>query len=288
VLAFSVTPFTDGGDVDAEALAVHVDRLAGGSVGCIVVCGAVGEFAALTSGEWSTCVRTAVEAARGRVPVVAGIGHGVRTACELGAAAAALGAAGLMVNPYATPNLPIAGIADYYRAVADASGLGLMAFSRRHAVYTPETLAALSAVECVVALKDEYGDLALFNESIARFGDRFAWINGMAELLAAPYFAARAQAFTSGLVNFAPDLVTRIWRAGEAGEWERLQRLVGTYVAPIAELRARTPGNDVTVVKEAMSLRGLGSGRVRPPLAALCEEQREELRGMLDRLAGHS
>src|SRR5262245_41339351 len=97
------TPFrAGGGAVDEEALRRHVDRLVSGGVHGLVPCGTTGEAPTLSAAEWELTVRVTLDAARGRVPVVAGAGNNdtsatvekVRRAKELGAAGA------LVVTPY--------------------------------------------------------------------------------------------------------------------------------------------------------------------------------------------
>src|SRR4051794_15496370 len=222
VIAFTPTPFTGDDRVDYDGLARQVDFLCRSGAHVVVVCGGVGEFFSLELDEYRDSIRVGVEAAAGRVPVLAGIGHSTRIACGLAEHAERVGADGLMINPLYFIEPSEAGILRHYRELGQASGLGVMMFSTRNAVYGPDTVARLAEVESVVALKDEWGDLKLFVETKERLGDRMAWINGMAEVLAAPYFAAGAQAFTSGIVNFAPELTLAVWQAGAAGDWAEL------------------------------------------------------------------
>src|SRR5215208_7927997 len=73
VLPALITPFTaDGRAIDTEALAAMVDRLVAGGVGGLVPGGSTGEFTTLSHDERRLLVETTVEAAAGRVPVVAG------------------------------------------------------------------------------------------------------------------------------------------------------------------------------------------------------------------------
>ena len=75
VLPALITPFTDdGGAIDEHALAAIVDRLVGAGVGGLVPGGSTGEFTTLTTAERRRLVEITVEAADGRVPVVAGTG----------------------------------------------------------------------------------------------------------------------------------------------------------------------------------------------------------------------
>ena len=281
VIAFTPTPFRADEQPDLEALAEQVDFLCSSGVQSVVVCGGVGEFYALQLDAYCACIRTAVEAAQKRVPVLAGIGHSTAIACQLAAYAAQVGAAGLMINPlyFITPATD--GLARHYRALAAASDLGMMIFSTRGAVYSVDELERLAEVENVIALKDECGDLRMFSEMVDRLGDRYAWINGMAETLAVPYAAAGAAAMTSGLVNLVPSISIAVWEAAVTGHYDEVRRLVWEQLLPLIRLRERRPGYHITVLKEALTLLGRTGGTMCSPLVPLTESERQELRQAL-------
>src|SRR5262245_56206176 len=69
-----ITPFTAGDDVDVKALARIVDAQITRGIDGLVACGTTGEAPALSPEEHELALRTTVEAARGRVPVIAGTG----------------------------------------------------------------------------------------------------------------------------------------------------------------------------------------------------------------------
>jgi 5-dehydro-4-deoxyglucarate dehydratase len=173
------------------------------------------------------------------------------------------------------------GIIRHYQALARATGLGLMVYSTKGSVATPTLMRRLAEIDSVVALKDEYGDLRLFAEMVQELGSRIVWVNGMAEVWAAPYFVLGAQAFTSGLVNFAPKLSLQVWETGSAGRWDDLQSFVARKIRVLATLRERKRGYSVTVIKEAMNLLGLRGGTIRSPLVPLASEDRQDLRHAL-------
>src|SRR3954451_11942821 len=99
VLPGLITPFTDDGDaIDTRALAALVERLVGAGVGGLVPGGSTGEFTTLTNAERRQLVEVTVDAAAGRVPVVAGTGAlSTRETVELSLHAERAGAAAVMV-----------------------------------------------------------------------------------------------------------------------------------------------------------------------------------------------
>ena len=102
VLPALLTPFDERGDVDARALADHVEFLIESGVDGIMPCGTTGETALLEADETLAVVRTVVEAAAGRVPVIAHVGRPSTTAtARLIEAAIDAGAAGVSaIVPY--------------------------------------------------------------------------------------------------------------------------------------------------------------------------------------------
>src|SRR5207237_5366412 len=143
------------------------------------------------------CMRIGVGAAGRRVPVVVGIGHSTRMACQLAQHAHAVGADGLLVHPFYFVSPPDEGIVAHYAALSQASPLGMIVYHTRESVYAPALVERLAGIDAVVALKDEVGELKTFVEMRERVGSRLAWIDGMAELLLEPYLAAGAQGMTS-------------------------------------------------------------------------------------------
>ena len=207
-------------------------------------------------------------AVAGRVPLIVGIGHGTRIAAGLAADAARAGADGLMVDPFWFGDPADDGLVAHYRALAEASGLGLIVFSTKGQTYRLDQLLRLAELDGVIALKEEAGDAELFAAARDAIGSRWAWINGMAELHVARYAALGADAFTSGLINVAPDLTRSVRDAAAAGRWDTVGELV-ERIRPFSALRAKAPGYSTAVIKEAMAMLGKpGGGRVRPPHGA--------------------
>jgi 5-dehydro-4-deoxyglucarate dehydratase len=91
------------------------------------------------------------------------------------------------------------------------------------------------------------------------------------------YYAIGIRAFTSSIVNVAPDVAVRLHELASAGDREPLSQLMESMVMPSYELRARRRGYEVTVVKELMNRIGLRGGAVRPPLPQLRPEDAADL-----------
>ncbi len=282
VIAFAPTPFHADERLDLDSLARHVDFLCQSGVKSIVVCGGVGEFFALNYAEHRDVVHTAVESAMGRAIVLAGVGQSTGEACRIAERAAKAGVDGLMVNPMYFIQPSPDGWYSHYAALARATGLGLMVFSTSGASHSPDSLERLAEIPEVVAFKDELGDLKLFGEIVDRISERLVWVNGMAELMLAPYISLGAQAVTSGMINLSPPLSQAIWDAAVEGRLTDLQALLRGGPRRLARLRERRAGYPIMVIKEALNMLGRpGGGFGRLPLTPLLPADGDELRELL-------
>src|SRR5919108_2982957 len=131
VLPALITPFTeDGGEIDTGALAANVDRLIGGGVAGLVPGGSTGEFTTLSNAERRRLVEATVEAAAGRVPVVAGTrALSTRQSVELSVHAERAGAAAVMIVPPFYEALSWPELLAHYTAVADAIAIPIMYYN---------------------------------------------------------------------------------------------------------------------------------------------------------------
>ena len=136
VLPALITPFTpDGAAVDGDALAAIVERLIGAGVGGLVPGGSTGEFTTLTGAERREIVEVTVEAAAGRVPVVAGTGAlSTAETVELSVHAERAGAAAVMIVPPFYDALSLA------RAARALHGRGGADLDPDHVLQPPERL----------------------------------------------------------------------------------------------------------------------------------------------------
>ena len=290
VLAFPITPFGDGGELDAEAVRRNATWLAQTGVHALVAPSGTGELYTLTPDECAAIVEATVEAADGRVPVIAGVGFGPRIGALLARRAEAAGADGILVLPpyYAHPD-PDA-LIDYYREIADATSLGIALYARDGVTFTPAMIERLSReVPSLIAFKDGRGDVRLFQRlrehvSERLSADRLVWIAGAGDDMVGPYFAAGAEGFTSSLACFWPEASLALLRLARSGDYAALARFHERAVRPIYELRQRRRGYEVSVMKAAMELLGHPAGPPRPPLGDLTAGERVELRGILERL----
>jgi 4-hydroxy-tetrahydrodipicolinate synthase len=222
-----VTPFT-AGEVDLAALREFVEwQVAEGSSG-LVPCGTTGEVATLTADEHAAVVKTTIEAAAGRVPVIAGCGsystaeslRKMKVAKELGADAA------LVVVPYYNkPSQP--GIAAHFRALSEGCDLPIVVYnvpSRTVADISVETLGEVARLRGVVGIKDATGNLARVTAQRLACGTDFCQLSGNDDM-ALGFNAHGGVGCISVTANVAPRLCAEFQRATLDGRWDEARAL---------------------------------------------------------------
>lgn len=277
-----VTPYTAAGDPDWSAMKEVVRAIAEAGVHNIVSAGNTGEFYPMTIAEIEQTHATAAEAAAGKALVTAGVGRSLKDAISLGRKAAAAGCDAAMVHhpldPFAAPQSQ----ADYIIAIAEALTVPIMAYIRSDAIGVKD-LVRVATHPNVAGVKYASTNLMLLSECIRESaGSKAVWICGLAEGWAAPFYALGARGFTSGLVNVVPERSLAIWRALEAGDYDKARRMVDV-IAPFETMRTKYGnGANVTVVKEAMTLLGRAVGPVRVPgLPELNADEKAQLKTIL-------
>ncbi|MGQ2930801.1 MAG: 4-hydroxy-tetrahydrodipicolinate synthase [Sphingopyxis sp.] len=218
-----VTPFRDGA-FDAPAFARLVDWQIGEGTSALVPCGTTGESPTLGFEEHYQVIDCCLDAAAGRVPVIAGCGsNDTATAIRhMRHAQAAGAAAALIVAPYY--NKPSqAGILAHYQALADASDLPIVVYNvpgRTVADIGAETMNKLAEIPSVVAVKDASGDLARVTMHRAGAGKDFCQLSGNDDLWL-PHAAMGGVGCISVTANVAPRLCAEFAAACAAGDWAK-------------------------------------------------------------------
>ena len=189
----------------------------------LVPCGTTGESATLTAAEHRRCVELAVEAAAGRVKVLAGCGsNNTAHAIELTRAAKDAGAdAALHVPPYYNrPNQE--GVYAHIAVVAEAVDLPIVLYnvpSRTVTDIAVETMGRLSKMANVIGVKDATGNLARVSAQRAACGADFAQLSGNDDM-ALGFNAMGGVGCISVTANVAPRLCADFQKACADGRWD--------------------------------------------------------------------
>ncbi|MET4661988.1 5-dehydro-4-deoxyglucarate dehydratase [Streptomyces sp. PvP037] len=291
-LFFPVTAYAPDGAVDLDTYRLHVRRGVEAGAAAVFACCGTGEFHALTPEEFELCVTAAVEAADGRVPVVAGAGYGTALAVRYARLAGRAGADGLLAMPPYLVRAGQEGLLRHYREVAAATSLPMIVYQRDNAVLTPEAVVELARTEGIIGLKDGLGDLDLMQRTLSAVradgrGD-FLYFNGLptAELTQSAYRGIGVTLYSSAVFCFAPEIAVACHTAFRTGDTDTVNRLVDGFYRPFVELRDKGPGYAVSLVKAGVRMRGLDVGEVRPPLHEPAGDHVKQLARLIER--GHA
>jgi len=226
-------------------------------------------------------VELCIEAAGGRVPVIAGTGsnstaeaiHLTRHAKEAGATAA------LVVMPYY--NKPTQeGLYQHFKAVHDAVDIPIVIYNipGRSAVdMSNATMARLAKLPNIVGVKDATNDLARPLKMRVEIGSDFALLSGE-DATAVAYLAQGGDGCISVTANVAPRLCSEMHAAWQKGDFATVRRINERLMPLHDALFAET---SPTPVKYAASLLGRCSPEVRQPLWQLLPETRERVQGAM-------
>ncbi|MFH8449748.1 5-dehydro-4-deoxyglucarate dehydratase [Streptomyces fungicidicus] len=291
-LFFPVTAYAPDGAVDLDTYRLHVRRGVEAGAAAVFACCGTGEFHALTPEEFELCVSAAVEAADGRVPVVAGAGYGTALAVRYARLAGRAGADGLLAMPPYLVRAGQEGLLRHYREVAAATSLPLIVYQRDNAVLTPKAVVELARTEGIIGLKDGVGDLDLMQRTLSAVraggcGD-FLYFNGLptAELTQSAYRGIGITLYSSAVFCFAPEIAVACHTAFRTGDTDTVNRLIDGFYRPFVELRDKGLGYAVSLVKAGVRMRGLDVGEVRPPLHEPAGDHVKQLARLIER--GHA
>jgi len=281
VIAFPVTPFKEDLSLDLPGLHENLTKLLEYPIAAVVAAGGTGELYSLTPAEYARVVELTALAIEDRVPVIAGVGFGQRLAVEMAQAAEKAGADGILAFPPYYPQAEDEGLFEYYRAIGEATRLGMLIYSRDWANFSPAMVVRLTAIPTLVGWKDGQGDIRRLQVIINHVGDRLHWIGGAGDDMVAAYFSIGVTTFTSSIATVAPLLSLKLWELAETGDSEALTDLLDRCVIPLYALRARRKGYEVSAMKAMMDMVGLNGGPVRPPLVNVKPDEEDELRTIL-------
>jgi 4-hydroxy-tetrahydrodipicolinate synthase len=280
-----VTPFR-GGQFDAAAFRELIgEQIAGGITGIVPV-GTTGESPTLDHDEHSEVIRTAVAAAAGRCPVMAGTGsNSTSEAIALTLEAERLGAdAALLVAPYY--NKPSQeGLYRHFRAIAESVKIPLVLYSipGRCGIEIGVGTVTRLAADCpnIRAIKEAGGSVERVSQLRAALPPEFEILSGD-DSLTIPFLSVGAVGVISVASNLFPAQVSRMVRLWQDGDMSGAAAIHRRLYPLFKDLFIEP--NPVPV-KFALSLRGKISPEVRLPLCEMSEANRARVRETLEGLA---
>ncbi|WP_338661636.1 dihydrodipicolinate synthase family protein [Pararoseomonas sp. SCSIO 73927] len=288
VFPYLVSPIGPDGRVLDEVLARLCEHLIAAGVHGLTPLGSTGEFAYLNAEQRRRIIEVVVEAAAGRVPVVAGIAanttaEAVRQTKE----AAALGADGVLAILEAYFPVPEAGVVDYFTAVADATELPVVLYTnpqfQRSDLSLP-ALATLSRHPRIGYVKDASTNTGRLLSIMDRTEGRMRVFAASAHIPAAVMLIGGV-GWVAGPACAIPRQSVRLYELCRAGDWATAMELQ-RRLWRLNELFARHAL--AACIKGALEIQGFPVGVPLPPQPALSAAGREEVAAALADLEIHA
>ncbi|HEU4529863.1 MAG TPA: dihydrodipicolinate synthase family protein [Steroidobacteraceae bacterium] len=261
--------------LDLEATARHLEVLIDSGVSGIVMLGSLGENATLSPEEKRSVLRAALEAVRGRVPVLSGVvENSTAAAVQYARDMEKSGVQGLMVLPAMIYRADKAETVAHYRAVARATALPIIVYNNPLAYtvdITPAMFVELADVKNFVAIKESSGDVRRITDLRNLVGERYALFCGVDDLVLESAVLG-IDGWIAGMGLAFPRENQRLWDLAMAGDYERA-RAIYRWFTPLLHLD--TPVKFVQYIKLAIQEAGLGAEWVRAPRRVLEGEERK-------------
>ena len=267
-----ITPFADG-RVDLARLRDHVAFQIDEGIDGLVPVGTTGESPTLSHDEHRQVIEHVVDAAAGRVPVIAGTGSNAtaealdftRHARDVGASAA------LMVNPYY--NKPTQeGLYRHFATVADAVDIPIVLYNipgRTGIALTPATVARLATHDNIVAIKEATASMDMASEIAALCPrDRMAILSGD-DSLTLPLMAIGARGVISVLSNLIPARIKAMVDAAAQGDFTTARH---HHLELFPLFKAMFLETNPIPIKTAMAIVGRDTGELRLPLCEMASD----------------
>jgi 4-hydroxy-tetrahydrodipicolinate synthase len=263
------TPLTRNGRIDEKATRRLVDFHIEAGIDGLLPLGTSGEFALLSREERGLLVKTVVDAANSRVPVVAGVSDpSIQNVLQLSSDAKEAGADGVIATPPYYFTTTDEGHYHHFKAISEAIDLPLLIYNIpewTHSFVTPDTVQRLADEKLVVGMKyTEYNFLNLVR-FLKAGRTRIAIFTG-SDAMACSNLELGGSGAIIGAANVAPKIASKIfddYRKGDLkGARESQDKLL-----PVIE--AFGVGKYPAALKEAMNLIGFPVGPLKEPLQPL-------------------
>jgi 4-hydroxy-tetrahydrodipicolinate synthase len=275
-----LTPFKNG-KVDEKGFQSFVEWQIAEGIDGLVPCGTTGESPTLSNDEHKRVVELCIEAAKKRVPVIAGTGsNSTDEAIDLTQHAERAGAdAALIVLPYYNKPTP-EGQYQHFKAIHDSTGLPIFIYNvpPRSAVdMSVDTMARLAKLPRIIGVKDATADLCRPIRTKLAVDKEFIMLSGE-DGTALPFLAQGGVGCISVTSNVAPRLTSEMHKAWRDGDLKKAMQ-INERLTPVndAMFCETSPGP----VKYAAHLLGRASAELRLPLAPIAEASRQKVQAAM-------
>lgn len=272
-----ITPFDKDGKIDTRRFEKLVEFHIENKTDAIIVCGTTGEGSTLTVYERLNLFSTAVEVARGRVPIIGGTGsNSTSFSLSLIKEAEKTGIdAHLSVTPYYNKTSQ-EGLVKHYYALAEEAEKPIIVYnvpSRTGMNILPETYRRLSEHNNICGVKEADSNIAKLIKSINLCEDRLDFYIGNDDMIC-PAVACGCKGVISVLANIMPEFTHEMTVEGINGNTEKSRQMQMKVIDLIEALFCDV--NPVPI-KYAMRCLDMDTGVLRLPLCEMSEEKKEKL-----------
>lgn len=276
-----VTPFTDSGAVDEQALRDLVEWQIAEGIHFVVPCGSTGEAATMSPDEHRRVVEIVVQQAKGRVPVVAGAAsNDTRKAIALSQAMEAAGATHLLHASPMYNKPPQRGIVAHFEAIARETTLPIVIYNvpgRTGSNIEAKTTLALARHPSMCAVKEASGNLSQVTDILAGRPADFSVLSGDDELTLA-MMAAGADGIISVVSNATPKLMARLAERAAAGDIAGARE---AHFKLLPWMRAAFVESNPLAAKAGLAMMGRIRNVLRLPLVPLDPKYEQTVRSAL-------
>ena len=281
VFPYLVSPILANGDVDAAVLARLCDDLIAAGVHGLTPLGSTGEFAYLSWPQRRRVVEVVVEAARGRVPVVAGVGSTTIVDATFQAREfERLGCTGILAILEAYFPIADDGVFAYFKAIADAVSLPVVLYTNPNFQRSDLSLAVierLSRVPNIRYLKDASSNTGRLLSIMNRVEGRIEVFAASAHIPACVMLLGGV-GWMAGPACVAPRQSVALYELCRRGEWQAAME----RQRPLWQLnQAFASYNLAACIKGGLQLQGYAVGAPLAPQAPLAAEGVEDVRRAL-------
>ncbi|WP_031336698.1 dihydrodipicolinate synthase family protein [Rhodopseudomonas sp. B29] len=285
VFPYLVSPLDAEGRVRADVLGRLCDDLIKAGVHGLTPLGSTGEFAYLDAAQREAVVEATIEAAGGRVPVVAGVAS-TSTADAVAQARVyqQLGADGILAILEAYFPLKDAQVESYFRSIADAVDVPVVMYTNpqfQRSDLTLDVIARLSEHPRIRYIKDASTNTGRLLSILNRCGDQMRVFSASAHIPAAVMLIGGV-GWMAGPACIAPRQSVQLYELCKAQRWDEaltLQRKLWRVNEAFATF------NLAACIKAGLTLQGYDVGDPVPPQAALNAEERKAVEKVLAEIA---
>ncbi len=276
-----VTPFRKNGSVDEAALRRLVQFQLREGIDFLVPCGTTGETPTLEHGEYVGVLRVVLEEAKGKVPIVAGVGgNNTKKVCDLAAEVEALGVQAILsVAPYY--NKPTQeGLFQHFKAIADATSLPVILYNvpgRTSSNIEPATVGRLAQISNIIGIKEASGSIVQQMEVLNAVSAGFRVLSGD-DAFTFPLIAVGGVGVISVVSNEIPGPMTRLTHLALDGKYDEARKL-NAQLLPLMQVNfiETSPGP----VKAALAMMGMIEEVYRLPMVPIKPENRAKVEKVL-------